>query len=288
MTSPEVGPLFGALVAEALDREWDRCGRPSEFTFIDAGAGPGTLARSVRAASPRCSDALEYVCVETSAAQRVLHPDWVTSVESLPAGSAGGVVIANELLDNIPFAPMEFFDDSWWSTDVDVSGDKLVRVRGARVGDVPGSVDVDVERFIHQPLAAAWLSDALVALRVGRVIVIDYCRDQNVDVEVRTYASHGRGAGPLVVLGAQDITVDVDVGQLQAATRQGDVLSTQADWLRSLGIDALVEQGRAEWERNAGVGDLAALKARSRVREADALLDPTGLGGFTVIEWQID
>jgi len=275
-------------MAEALDREWDRCGQPSPFVLIDAGAGPGTLARSVRAASPRCSDALEYVCVEISAAQRALHPDWVTSVESLPAGSAGGVVIANELLDNIPFAPMEFFDASWWSTDVDVSGGKLVRVRGARIADVPGSVDVDAKRFIHQPLAATWLSDALVAIRQGRVIVIDYCRDQNVDIEVRTYVSHSRGVDPLLALGAQDITVDVDLVQLQEATRVADSLSTQTEWLETLGIDALVEQGRAEWERNAAVGDLAALKARSRVREADALLDPSGLGGFTVIEWQID
>jgi hypothetical protein len=33
------------------------------------------------------------------------------------------------------------------------------------------------------------------------------------------------------------------------------------------------------------VGDLAALRARSRVREAEALLDPDGLGAFRVVEW---
>ncbi|MFT7474077.1 MAG: hypothetical protein ACI81L_000993, partial [Verrucomicrobiales bacterium] len=35
------------------------------------------------------------------------------------------------------------------------------------------------------------------------------------------------------------------------------------------------------------VGDLAALKARSRIREAEALVEMTGLGGFTVAEWVV-
>ena len=45
ITSPEVGPLFGAVVARFIDAEWARLGRPEPFTFVEAGAGPGTLAR---------------------------------------------------------------------------------------------------------------------------------------------------------------------------------------------------------------------------------------------------
>jgi hypothetical protein len=64
-------------------------------------------------------------------------------------------------------------------------------------------------------------------------------------------------------------------------------VSTQADWLRSHGIDELVEEGRRGWDAGATTGDLAALKARSRVREAEALLDPEGLGAFLVAEWVV-
>jgi hypothetical protein len=60
---------------------------------------------------------------------------------------------------------------------------------------------------------------------------------------------------------------------------------SQADWLRASGIDELVAQGRTEWSERARVGDLAALTARSRVSESDALLDPAGLGRFRVLEW---
>ena len=55
ITSPEVGPLFGAVIARYLDAEWKRIGRPDVFTVVDAGAGPGTLARSVLAARPSVS-----------------------------------------------------------------------------------------------------------------------------------------------------------------------------------------------------------------------------------------
>jgi hypothetical protein len=53
------------------------------------------------------------------------------------------------------------------------------------------------------------------------------------------------------------------------------------------GIDALVDEGRRIWEASAGIGDLPALRARSRVREAEALCDPAGMGGFRVLEWTV-
>ena len=49
----------------------------------------------------------------------------------------------------------------------------------------------------------------------------------------------------------------------------------------------LVEEGRARWRAGASAPDLAALAGRSRVREAEALVDPDGLGAFTVAEWVV-
>jgi len=47
----------------------------------------------------------------------------------------------------------------------------------------------------------------------------------------------------------------------------------------------LVAEGVRIWNERASLGDLAALRARSRVTEAEALLDPAGMGGFTVFIW---
>ena len=66
LTSPEVGPLFGAVVARALDAWWADLGHPDPYVVVEAGAGGGTLARDVLAADPDCSPALRYVLVERS------------------------------------------------------------------------------------------------------------------------------------------------------------------------------------------------------------------------------
>ena len=62
-------------------------------------------------------------------------------------------------------------------------------------------------------------------------------------------------------------------------------MSQQAGWLRAHGIDALVEEGKRVWEERKHLGDLEAMRARSRVNEAAALTDSSGLGTFTVLEW---
>ena len=41
ITSPEVGPLFGAVIGRYLDAEWERIGRPDPFVVVDVGARAG-------------------------------------------------------------------------------------------------------------------------------------------------------------------------------------------------------------------------------------------------------
>ena len=83
-----------------------------------------------------------------------------------------------------------------------------------------------------------------------------------------------------------DITTDVAVDQL-ATVMEPTVLTTQREFLKRLGIDQLVEEGRRIWIENASAPDVAALRARSRIGEAEALLDPAGLGAFFVADWQV-
>ena len=99
---------------------------------------------------------------------------------------------------------------------------------------------------------------------------------------LRTHAGHDGRADWLAAPGTCDITIDVPVDLLPTP----DGLQPQASWLRAHGIDALVDEGRRTWEASAAIGDLTALKARSRIREADALLDPDGMGGYLVWEWR--
>ena len=139
-------------------------------------------------------------------------------------------------------------------------------------------------------MARRWLSDALGLIESGRVVVIDYALPSFPAAAnhkwLRTYRGHGTGESPLVEPGSQDITTDVDLNQI-SSVRTPDSIQSQHEWLQSLGISDLVEEGKRVWFENASNPNVEALAARSRATEAEALLDPNGLGGFTVIEWKI-
>jgi SAM-dependent MidA family methyltransferase len=292
ITSPEVGPLFGAVVARFIDAEWARLGRPDPFTFVDAGAGPGTLARSVMAAAPGCVDALRYIAVEVSAPQRELHPPGIESVATLPDEALTGVIFANELLDNLPYR-LAVYDGEWREALVANRADgSFAEVLGDRLaGDRP-ALPVPAKHGARAPVqdaAVAWISTALSSVREGCVTAIDYGSTTAQLAErpyrewLRTYRRHELGGHYLRAPGSQDITADVAIDQLPA----GASVTTQADWLRAWGIDALVDDGKRIWRERAAAPDVAALQMRSRIGEAEALLDGAGLGAFLVLEWVV-
>jgi SAM-dependent MidA family methyltransferase len=343
LTSPEVGPLFGAVVARALDAWWREMREPDPYVVVEAGAGPGTLCRTVLAAAPVCAAALRYVLVERSATQRRLQagrlrledpalafapvdPDTESPVPGSPTGPicvslaelprvvGPAVVLANELLDNLPFALAERSGDGWREVRVDLDPGAERRGAASRGAEQGGATRL-VERLVPLPddrvdgiarlapeavpgarvplqaAAQAWLREALaLAGPGGRVAVIDYgattaelaARPQAE--WLRTYRGHARGRGPLDDLGGQDVTCEVATDQL-ALVRAPTLHTTQAEWLRSHGLDDLVAEGRRIWGERAHLGDLAALTARSRLREGEALTDPAGLGAFRVLEW---
>ena len=85
--------------------------------------------------------------------------------------------------------------------------------------------------------------------------------------------------------GTQDITTQVMLDQLESVA-EPETIRTQAQFLRLWGVEELVEEGRRAWEAAAARPDLAAMKMRSRISEAEALLDASGLGGFTALTYR--
>lgn len=296
LTSPEVGPLFGAVLARALDQWWDDAGRPSPFVVVDAGSGPGTLIRSLLLAAPRCARSWQLVSVERSPALRRGQDDLVergvTVTAELPP-LRGAVVIANELLDNLPFRVLERVGHGWVDLAVaDPDGERVLTTLPTGDGEVARASALvpraaEGARIPWLAGAARWVGDVLAA-GPAHLLVLDYgcattaeLADRDWTEWVRTYRQHRAGAGPLALPGEVDLTVEIAADQLPP----GAEWSTQAELLRRWGIDELVAEGRRVWDERAAVGDLAALRARSRVREAEALTEPGGLGSWLVGHW---
>lgn len=329
ITSPEVGPTFGAVLAQHLDALWDRLGRPTPFTVLEGGAGRGALAIAVQAADPQCASALHWAMVERSAPLRSVHsehlglvdyasvpvgatpgradgmPDagpWFSSLPEMPDGPLTGAVIANELLDNLPFRLLEHSGGTWQEVMVtlDTGAVDPRAVLVEELAAVPEIVSAafdevvpgagDGARAPWQPAATKWLTEAIELVERGEVIVFDYADSTASLAErpqhewLRTYRSHERGLHPLEAPGSQDITVEVAIDQLPPP----DEITNQADWLRVNGLDDLVADADRRWQERAGIGDLEAVRARSVATEAAALIDPAGLGAFKVLRWEIE
>lgn len=289
LTSPETGPLFGVLVARMLDEWWVRLGEPSRFRMVEVGAGRGTLARAVLAARPRCSGALQYVAVERSPALREQHPPGIESVADLPADPAPGIVFANELLDNLPFR-LFVWDGGWREAWVAHETGRFVEVLRPGTATYPLPTDAALgSRVPVQDRARDFVGQARRIASPGAVVLIDYCVPTTAELArrpwrdwLRTYRRHERGDHYLAKPGSQDVTCEVCLDQVLAVALDA-VVQRQRDWLLGLGIDELVDEGRRAWGAAAGAPDLQAITMRSRISEAEALLDPAGLGGFRAV-----
>lgn len=286
ITSPEVGALFGRVIANALDAWWDELGQPSTFRVTDAGTGPGTLLTSLRhaalsGAAPRCSAVWELIGVDRA------------SGVDLPDDLSNSVVIANELLDNLVFRILECQVGGWAEVSVESGSERLVSVADpallldSALASVIALTDARVgQRVPVLSAAATWVSDVL-GRGAERLLIFDYGMATTSELAarggwLRTYRQHQRGDDPLLEAGEWDITTDLAVDQLPTPA----LVTTQAEWLTRWGIGELVEEGRQYWQAHAAEPDVAAIRMRSRVGEAEALADPAGLGSWLALEYR--
>lgn len=307
VTSPEVGPLFGEVVAKAIDHWWAALGSPSDFTVYDVGCGPGALLRSVRRSRPDRPWNLIGVDIAASALAAEPNSSSSTGTEiqvlpELPNNIEGAVVLGNEVLDNMPFRIIEKVADGLNEVFVKTAGSEgestvteVLAPYSPPTDERSSTVDFDLSALTAElpigtrlPLlndAGRWV-EATLARKPARLCLFDYGAATTAELALRggwlrTYRQHERGGDPYDRPGSCDITTDVPTDQLPDPSS----VSTQAEFLQQWGIAELVAEGKANWQANAHAPNVAALKMRSRVSESEALLDPGGLGVWNVLQW---
>ena len=329
LTSPEVSPWFGRMLARFVAGEQVRTGA-DPFVVAEMGAGSGSLLGALREevagrrspvagpdvppavgrgdAKERSDDAgghpYQFYAVEASPAARAALGDLIgtdrvhESLDDLPE-RFDGVVIANELLDNLPVALAIRTGDGWVERWVGATDDRFgfvtTAVRpdvatwcDAYAGSVPDGGMVEV-----QLAANAWVRGALQRINRGALVVIDYggtaeeLEPRRTHGTLRTYRSHHLGPDPLLEPGATDVTVDVNfTAMASAATASGAVVAVhrQDDFLADLGLREIISDHRHRERALARSGDaMERLIVRSEATDAETLLHPRGLGDFRVM-----
>lgn len=296
LTSPEVSPIFGETLAAFVWSERDRIGEP--FAVVDVGAGSGSLLAPLLRTCPVEAYAVEVSPPARKALEGVLTPDRINeSLREVPVSR--GVVIANELVDNLPMALAQRREGGWRERWVGLDGDGLALVdRPARdevvewldrfAGDVEEEGWVEVQRT-----AGEWLSSAMGQLTAGSILIIDYgdttegLAPRRRHGTLRTYRSHHLGPDPLDEPGETDITADVDFSALTDVARSAGweaTLHRQDDFLSGLGLrERLARTRRDELEAASAADTTERLRLRNERTEIETLLHPRGLGDFRVL-----
>lgn len=298
-TSPEVGPLFGRLLARQVREMWEVMARPSPFTLIECGAGCGRLSEQILTAAteqaPAFGLALRLWLVERSPqlreqAQAALAKfgNRVHVSAELPSQPPVGCVLSNELLDALPVHRVVQRGERLREIYICVRAGGLAEAEGE-----PSSPAVSdyLERYgapledgqqaeVHLA-ALAWLEEAVAALARGFLLTIDYgyrAHELYVPHHLRgtllAYRQHRAHEDWLAWPGEQDLTAHVNFTALE---KRGQELG-----LETLGFTqqasfllALARASEFADIEGPGGGDCEKLARRQALKQ---LIHPGGMG----------
>jgi SAM-dependent MidA family methyltransferase len=303
-SSPNVHPIFGAVVASQIAEFWGLMGKPSRFQLLEAGAGDGRLAadilRWLRGHERELYESMEYLLQDRTLVpgnagdfieQAGLPGERVRVFAGLEdAGLIEGCILSNELLDAFPVRRVKVKDGRLLELYVEARDGELTEVaREAspevaayfeHAGLLPGD-GCEAEVNLGAP---EWVARAARTLSRGYILTLDYgypatelyapWRKQGT---LLTFYRHTSDDNPYIRIGRQDITASVDFTALERAGEEHGVrtlgLTSQSEFLAALGIGtALVSPPADQLEAHLGL--------RRAVME---LTDPSRLGRIKVL-----
>jgi SAM-dependent MidA family methyltransferase len=305
VTSPEIHPVFGTLIAEQLREMWQAMGRPPRFDVVEPGAGRGLLARDIVRAAARDAAfgaALRYTVVDSSAAmmreqRRVLDEaglaETVAWSHALP-DRLTGCVLSNELIDAFPVhrvvrrgSQLEEVFVAWrdgrFLDELRPLSDERIRSYFDELGLLPGDgayAEVNLD-------AIDWIRRVSASLDRGYVLTLDYGHEAELlyapwrrDGTLQCFYRQSASSDPYQRIGRQDMTSSVDFTTLR---RTGE----------AVGLETLGMTDQAAFLVNLGIGEGVASVAHERPADMEEyfarrrvvmdLTDPARLGRIKVL-----
>jgi SAM-dependent MidA family methyltransferase len=274
ITSPHVHPIFGRLLAVGIRELWDFLDRPDPFLISEVGAGDGSLASQLL--ESLVGVRVRYTAIDRSATAReaLARLNVVEVDESI--GGEPHLVLAHELLDNLPFRRFRGKRELL----VGLDGDRFVEVL---TESESADEAADAEETLLPQGAFAFLDDLASRLTHGYALLVDYGGSGGPGGPAHGYRAHRVVEDLLADPGGSDITAGVDFDRIARHAEElgltilGNV--SQHDALMALGFESWT---REELARQAGLLDerrgLEAVRTWSGRSRATLLADPAALG----------
>lgn len=298
-TSPDVGSLFGRLLARQLREMWEVMGRRPRFELVECGAGRGRLGEQLLTAvseqAPDFLSALRVTLVEISPpgraqAQTALAKfgERVRVAADLPASGVVGCLLSNELVDALPVHRVVQRKEGLREIYISVHGGEL----GEEEGEVSRPAVCDYLERYGAPLAEgqhaevhlaalAWLQRAAAALERGLLVTIDYGYPAqelygpgHQRGTVLAYRHHRAHEDWLAWPGEQDLTAHVNFSALEEHGRELGLVTLGCPHQTSFLLALARASGFADLEP-AGASETEKLAARQALK---LLVHPEGMG----------
>ncbi|MCF6195019.1 MAG: SAM-dependent methyltransferase [Kangiellaceae bacterium] len=265
VTAPELGQLFAGCIANSLSDYIQNAQHPK---ILEIGAGSGQLALNLLHSLSEASKLPEqYLILEPSAALQFQQkellaknlPQYFSQIRwlsDLPK-SFDGVIIANEVIDAIPFDRVIKQQDGWYQLQVSSLGGEFVEKKGSAISNeslpegLAEGVDFPVGYQAEvRSMTPGWIRALYNSMNTGAVILIDYgypqaelYHPQRAAGSLKCFINHHQHDNPFQYIGLQDITAHVDFTHVaQSAHEAGFDISgftTQAGFLLENGITDL-------------------------------------------------
>jgi SAM-dependent MidA family methyltransferase len=265
VTAPEVSPLFGQCIARQALQVLDAIGGE----VLELGPGSGALAADVFDAMRAAGKAPpRYRLLEVSPDLRERQRERLARrfpeemhrfewIDALP-GAIRGMVVANEVLDVVPFALVRRAGDGWFERGVAVSEAGFAfEDRPLAEGDLqrraiqafpPGGYEYVSEVSLA---GEALVRTVAASLDAGIALFIDYgfserelYHPQRSMGTMRCHYRHRFHGDPFFMPGLQDITAHVDFSAMARAAQAGGAevhgYTTQAHFLISSGLTGIL------------------------------------------------
>ena len=301
ITSVDVTPVFGRLLARQLHEMWTVLGRPQPFMLVEAGASTGRLAKQILDCARESLDefysATRYVGVERSAVRRAAQmqnlEDHIASgrfcsSDELPAEIPDGCIFSNELFDAFAVHRVQRANEELREIYVTLAQnefreelDPLSSIGIAEYFEAQGITLREGQMAEVNLSACNWIEDAARRLNRGFVLTIDYgdearrlYDERHMRGTLLAYDRHRVGEDFYRSPGAQDLTAHVNFTALDLWGARGGLISVGFTSQTNLLLAFARHSNFADLER-AGASEHEKMAARSHFK---TLIHPEGMG----------